>query len=269
MTLATLVLRSLSRAGGVLAGVAGLLVLFNAAIVLQAASIEEAGTFAMLGRMTPEFIQRWIGESLGALGSFAGIVGFSYCHPIIVLMISMVSALVASELVADVEAGRVDLLLARPISRHWMVSRSALMLIVCPAALGLVMVAATTVAVQLWGPAGAEKPSIGMLSLLALNLVAVAWTIGAVAIALSSVVRRRGAALAPAAILAVGFFFVNVLAASWTPAQTLDVFSPFHYYQGPRILAGAFSPARDVLILVTASAALIAVAYWRFAQRDV
>jgi ABC-2 type transport system permease protein len=268
MTLVTLLQRSLARAGGVLAGVAGLLVLFNVAIVLQAASIEEAGTFALLGRMTPEFIQRWIGESIGALGSFAGIVGFSYCHPIIVLMISMVSALVASELVADVEAGRVDLLLAQPVSRHWLVSRSALMLVACPAVLGLVMVAATMAAVQLWAPGGVEQPSIGMLSLLSLNLVAVAWTIGAVAIALSSVVGRRGAALAPAAILAVGFFFVNVLAASWSPARTLDVVSPFHYYQGPRILAGAFNPARDVLVLVAASTALIAVAYWRFAERD-
>jgi len=268
VTLGPLVLRSLARIRGVLLGVAGLLTAFNVAIVLQAASIEETQAFEVMGQMTPEFIQRWSGESFVALGSFAGIVGFGYCHPLIVLMISMVSALVATELAADVEAGRVDLLLARPVSRHFLVSRSTCMLLVCPAALGAVMVAATTTAVELWTPTGAVKPSVRTLSLLALNLVAVAWCVGAFAIALSSIVRRRSAALGPAAILAVGLFFVNVLAASWAPAQAVDLVSPFHYFQGPRILAGAFNPARDVLILMGAASMLVAVAYWRFDARD-
>ena len=268
MTLRPLVLRSLARTRGVLLGVGALLAAFNVAAVLQARSIDETQAFAMMGRMTPEFIQRWIGESFVALGSFAGLVGFGYCHPMIVLMISIVSALVASELVADVETGRVDLLLARPVGRHWLVSRSTLMMVVCPALLGTVMVAATTIAVALWAPAGAVKPSVRTLSMLALNLVAVAWCVGAFAIALSSLVGRRSAALGPAAILAVGLFFVNVLAASWTPAQAVDVLSPFHYFQGARILAGAFSPARDVLILMGAASVLVAVAYWRFAERD-
>jgi ABC-2 type transport system permease protein len=266
--LAALVLRSFARGRWLLAGVAVLVVAFEVAIVLQAASAEESQAFQLMGRLTPAFIQRWMGESFVALGSYAGIIGFGYFHPTIVLIVALVGAFLASELAADVEAGHVDLLLSRPVARHRLVTRSTLLLVLGPAVLAVAMLSATATSVALFTPRGATKPSPVIIGLMATNMLAVACCVGSLSLALASFVRRRAAAFGSVAILAAALYLVNVLAASWEPARIPDLISPFHYFQGARILAGAFSPARDVLILVGASSVLVAVAYWRFKARD-
>jgi hypothetical protein len=266
--LAALIGRSLARTRGVLIGVAVLLAAFQVALVLQAASYQENQTFEALGRMVPGFIQRWLGEGMFVLGSFGGIVSFGYFHPVVVLLIAMVTAYLASDPAADVEEGYVDLLLTRPVRRHWLVTRSTALLVACPASLALLMVVATWTMAFLVAPPSARWPSLPTTLALAAHLVAVAWCFGALSLVLSSGARRRASGLAPTAIAAVALYFVNVLAASWAPARILDVVSPFHYYQGTRILAGLTDPVRDLLILTTAASLLVAMSYWRFAGRD-
>jgi ABC-2 type transport system permease protein len=241
---------------------------FQVALVMQAASYEQAQAFETLGRLMPAFMQRWMGDSMVALASFRGVVAFGYFHPMIVLVHSMVGAFIASELAGDVEAGHVDLLLARPVPRRWLVTRSVLLLAVCPAALATLMMAATFTAIPLFAPAGAARPSFTMILTLAVLIVAVAACFGALSLALASFVRRRSAAFGPTAMVAVGLYFTNVLAASWRPAQWVDVLSPFHYFQGARIVAGLADPTHDLFVLVSMAAALVAVAYWRFSIRD-
>lgn len=268
LTLAALVGRSLTRMRGVLIGVAGLLSAFQVALVLQAASYDSQGMFETLGRMTPAFIQRWLGDNIAALASFGGIVAFGYFHPVVVLLATMVSAFVASDPAADVESGHVDLLLSRPVARHWLVTRSALLSLGCPLMLAAMMLISTWTAVALVAPPTARGPSPATLILLAAHLVAVAWCFGTLSLALASGARRRAAAFVPAAIAAVGLFFVNLLAASWKPARVVDLLSPFHYYPGTEIVAGLSSPARDLFFLGSTAALLIGVSYWRFRTRD-
>jgi ABC-type transport system involved in multi-copper enzyme maturation permease subunit len=266
---AALLLRSVARARGVLAGVAALLAAFQVALVLQARSFADEGAFEALGRMVPAFVQRWLGEGLVALGSFHGMVAFGYFHPVVVLLVSIVTAFLASDPAADVEERYVDLLLARPVARHWLVTRSAVLLVGCPAALALVMMSASWVTLLASGTPAARWPAPGTVLTLAAHLVLVAACVGALSLALSSAARRRTAGFAPAAIATVACYFVNVLAASWWPARALDRFSPFHYYQGAKILAGLADPFRDLAILGAATTALVACGYWRFSSRDV
>jgi hypothetical protein len=260
--------RSVMRVRGILLGVAGLLAAFQVALVLQAASFEQNQMFETVGRMTPAFIQRWLGGNIAALASFGGIVGFGYFHPVVMLLAAMVAAFVASDPAADVEAGYVDLLLSRPVARHWLVTRSALLSLGCPLALAALMLVSTWTAVALVAPPGARGPSAVTLVLLALHLVAVAWCFGALSLAFAGGARRRAAAFVPAAIGAVGLFFVNLLAASWAPARAVDLISPFHYYPGAEIVAGVSNPARDLFVLGSTAALLTSVAYWRFRTRD-
>jgi ABC-2 type transport system permease protein len=267
--LAALVGRSVARTRGVLIGVAVLLAVFQVALVLQAASYEENQTFEALGRMVPGFIQRWLGEGMFALGSFGGIVSFGYFHPVVVLLVSMVTAFLASDAAADVEEGYVDLLLARPVARHWIVTRSTALLVACPASLALLMLIATWTMASVTAPPSARWPSLPTTLTLAAHLVAVAWCFGALSLVLSTGARRRASAFAPTAIAAVALYFVNVLAASWAPARIVDVVSPFHYFQGTRILAGLTDPSRDLVTLGAAASVLVAISYWRFSARDV
>lgn len=260
--------RSLARVRGVLVGVAALLSAFQVALVLQAAAYDQQQMFETLGRMMPGFVQRWLGDNIVALASFGGIVAFGYFHPIVVLTVALVAAFVASEPAADVEAGHVDLLLSRPVARHWLVTRSAMLSLACPLVLAALMMVSTWITVTLVSPPSARGPSPATILTLAAHLVAVAWCFGALSLALAGVARRRGTAFAPAAIAAAALYFINLLAASWEPARVAAVLSPFHYYQGTEIVAGLTNPARDLVLLGSTAAALVGVSYWRFGARD-
>jgi hypothetical protein len=268
MMLAALIGRSVARARGVLVGVAVLLAGFQVALVLQAASLHEEQAFAAAGRLIPAFVQRWLGETMFALGSFGGVVSFGYFHPVIVLVFAMVTAFIASDPAADVEEGYVDLLLARPVPRRAIVTRSAVLLAACPAGLATLMMITTWTMTALVAPPSAQWPSLPTILTLSAHLVLVAWCFGAFSLALAVGARRRASAFAPAAIAAVALYLVNVLAASWSPARTLDLLSPFHYYQGTRVLAGMTSPGRDLLVLASSAAVLVAFSYSRFTTRD-
>jgi ABC-type transport system involved in multi-copper enzyme maturation permease subunit len=266
--LVPLVGRSVARVRGVLFGVAALLAAFQVALVLQAASYEQQQMYETLARMTPGFVQRWLGENIVSLASFGGIVAFGYFHPVVVLMTALLAAFVASEPAADVEDGQVDLLLSRPVARHWLVTRSAALSLASALLIVGVMMTSTFTAVALFSPPGARGPSPAVVFLLSAHLAAVAWWFGAFSLALAGVARRRMAAFAPAAIAAAALYFVNLLAASWKPARIAAVLSPFHYYEGTQIIAGVTNPSRDLLLLLSTAIVLVGLSYWRFRTRD-
>lgn len=264
-----LVGRSIARMRGVLIGTACLVSLFQIVIVLQAASIDETQRFEALGQMMPAFLQRWLGEAITSFASFGGLVTVGYFHPVIVLMVAMVAAYAATEIAGDSESGHADLLLSRPVARSSVVTRSVVVLLASPLALAALMLAATWIGVAMFAPPAARPPSAATLVNLAAHLVAVAWCFGALALALASVMRRRSSALVPAAIAAVSLYLNNVVAASWAPARSVDVLSPFHYFEGPAVLAGLADSSRDFLVLGVATGGLLAIAYWRYGARDV
>jgi ABC-type transport system involved in multi-copper enzyme maturation permease subunit len=266
--LRALIVRSVAHTRGVLIGVAALLAAFQVALVFQAASFDEQQAFDVLARMVPGFVQRWMGDTMFTLASFSGVIAFGYFHPVVVLVVSMATAFLASDPAADVEAGYMDLLLARPVARHWIVTRSAVLMVLCPTVLVVLMMISTWTTMALVAPGSASGPSLPTILTLSAHLVAVAWCFGALSLALATAARRRGSAFAPAAIAAVALYLVNVLAASWAPARAADILSPFHYYQGSRILAGLADTSRDLLVLGSAGAVLVALSYWRFATRD-
>ena len=268
MILFPLIGRSVTRVRGIFLGVAALLSAFQVALVLQAASFDEQQMFETLGRMTPGFIQRWLGENITALASFGGIVAFGYFHPVVVLITALLAAFVASEPAADIEDGHVDLLLSRPIARHWLLTRSAVLSLASPVMLAAMMLTSTWTAVALFSPASARGPSAVTLLMLAVHLVAVAWWFGALSLALAGMARRRVAAFVPAAIAAAALYFVNVLAASWRPARAAAVLSPFSYYQGTEIVAGLSNPTRDLFLLGSSAIIMVGLSYWRFRVRD-
>jgi hypothetical protein len=264
-----LVSRSLGRLIGLFAGLALVLAGLQVVIVLVAASQEEARSFDLMMRLAPAFVQRQFGSTLPAFLSFGGLVTFGYFHPVVVLMIAVFAAFVASELVADVEGGHVDLLLARPVARHWLVTRSLALLVCCPVVLVVLMLSTTWLALAAFAPEGARWPPAASIVSLAIHLVAIAWCFGAVGLSLSAMVQRRMNAVGPAGISAVSLYLLDLLGGSWPPLRTASVISPFHYYQGAAVLSGTASSGRDLVILVSMTLALTALAYWRFSARDV
>lgn len=268
MFLLALVQRSIGRVVGLLAGLAAVLAGLQWILVLVAAQQEQSQSFDLIAKLAPAFVQRQFGSMMPAFLSFGGLITFGYFHPVVVLMVAVFAAFIGSELVADVEGGQVDLLLARPLARHWLVTRSLLLVLLGPVALVVIMMISSRIALGVFAPEGAEWPSTRSIALMAAHLVAIAWCFGTLGLAAASMVKRRLSAMGPAAIGAVSLYLLELLAGAWPPIAPTAVLSPFHYYQGVAVLAGTANSARDFLVLGSMSAASAAVAYWRFNARD-
>ena len=191
MFLAALIRRSVGRVGGLLAGVALVLAGLQWVLVLVAAQQERSQSFDLIAQLAPAFVQRQFGATLPAFLSFGGLITFGYFHPVVVLMVAVLAAFVGSELAADVEGGQVDLLLSRPLARHWLVTRSLLLVVLGPLALVVIMMTSSRVALGVFAPEGAQWPSARSIASMAAHLVAIAWCFGTLGLALASMATRR------------------------------------------------------------------------------
>jgi putative exporter of polyketide antibiotics len=203
----------------------------------------------------------------GIFSSFGTMVAFGYFHPVVITVFVGVAIVVGSEPAVDVESRVVDLVLARPIRRGHLVTRSVLMLALVTTSLGLLMVASSWLSLRMVGPRGVL--SAGVLFRLALNLAAVAWVVGALALAAAAFVRRRSTAAGSVAIIALALYLVNFLADVLPRVRPYAPLSPFHYYQPLGIVTGMGTRwGSDVRLLVIVAALLTAAAFVAFSRRD-
>ena len=268
MTFKALLTRSLAGAARVAAGIFTVLVGFQLVLVAVAASYEEAHSFERMVQFVPGVFQRSLGGTLSAFATFKGLVTMGYFHPLVVITVTQFAIYLASEPAGEVENRLLDLLLARPLARHWIVTRSLALMTLGLVTLTLCMALATRTGLALWGPAGVEWPSGTTLLHLGANLVAVAWCFGAAALAVAAHVQRRASAMAAVGVSAVLLYFIDFIAIWWQPARLPAFLSPFHYYAGLDILSKSAAPWGDVALLAGAGTLFAALAYRGFARRD-
>jgi hypothetical protein len=262
----TLIGRSLGRSRGLFAAVALLLAGFQAALVATAASFEEGPGFERLIGLAPAFMQEGLGP---ALTSFGGLASLSFYEPLLVLLIVEFAIYLAAEPAGDVESGLVDLLLARPVPRHYLVTRSLVMATGASIALPLVMAATLWICLVSFAPATAAWPSARIVWSLIAHLTAVTWCFTGAGLAAAAWARRRSTAHAGVGLSAVAMYLMDFVGDAWSSAAWLAYLSPFHAFHGARILAGTSEPARDLSVLILLGAMGVAAAYWQFARRDV
>jgi hypothetical protein len=261
----TLVARSLRRIGGLLAALFGLVAVFQLVLIAVASSYADASTFERLAQLTPAFMQQAFGP---ALMSFGGMAMLGYFHPVAVMVVVQCAIYLATEPAADVEFGLVDLVLAKPLPRHQIVTRSLLVMTIGAAGLPVAMGLGTWLGLSTLAPAGAAWPAPRLVLTLMIHLIAVAWCFGAIALAMAAWARRRGAAQGPVALAAVALYLLDLVGASWRAAEPYARLSPFHYYQGTAILTGRADSVLDLSVLGSIAVVAIAVAYWQFRRRD-
>jgi ABC-type transport system involved in multi-copper enzyme maturation permease subunit len=265
---ATLVRRSVVQSLYVLVPCFALLAGFQLIIVAQAASIESTRSFERMAELIPAFLQRGLGSRAMLLASFKGTVTFGYFHPVIAIMVSVLAIYMASEPAYDVESGRVDLLLARSIPRHQLITRSLILSMGVTLGAALAMALGTWIGLHAFASAASNWPAPRIIGLLLLHLVSIGWCFGGLALAVAAGARRWSAAFASVALGAVALYLVEVLGIGWAPARTIAWSSPFHYYPALPIVAGDAVGLTNAAGLVIAAGVLAAVAYWRFNRRD-
>ncbi len=266
--LAVLAWRSLVQARYVLLASLFLLAAFQMILVGQASALEEAHSFGRMAEFVPAFLQRGLGSQSMLLVSFKGTVALGYFHPVVAILVSVLAIYFATEPAHEVEAGLVDLVLARAVPRRVIVTRS--LLLSAGAILAAVTLMAMGTRLGLWAFASPEfdPPSSAAAARMLLHLAAVAACFAAFALVVSTGAKRWSTSFTSAAIAAVVLYFIDFIALGWPPLRTIAWISPFHYYPALSILSGTAPAFRNLAILSSAAAVLAALAYMRFDRRD-
>lgn len=260
--------RSTTQARVVLAGTLLLLLVFQILIIGQAAEIQRANSFASMANLLPGFLQRGLGSKAMLLASFKGTVAFGYFHPIVCMLVSVLAIYLATEVAHEVEAGLVDLELARAVPRHRLVTRSLVLAHAAAASALALMALGTVLGVRLFAAGDLDLPSPAMRARLLFNHFAVASCFASFALLIAARSRRWSSAFTAAALSAVVMYNVDFIALGWKPMESIAWISPFHYFPALSVLAGEAPNGRNLSILFATSAILAASAYWQFQRRD-
>lgn len=237
-------------------------------IIAQAVEIQRANMFGSVANLLPGFVQRGLGSKAMLLATFKGTVSFGYFHPVVCMTVAVLAMYPATEIAHEVEAGLVDLELARAVPRHRLVTRSLLVAHAVAAIVLCVMAAGTAIGLRVFDAAQLDAPAADLRARLLFNQFAVASCFVGFALFAASRSRRWSTAFAIAALSAVVMYNVDFIALGWRPMESVAWLSPFHYFPALSIITGDASTAQDVAILFGASAAFSAAAYWQFERRD-
>ncbi len=266
--LLTLARHSVSRSRILIVVLAAVLAVFELLLVVAADTLQQSGSFGSLAALVPPFMRQVFGDSLIAFMSFAGVVCFGFFHPMVIAALAAFVIAIATEPVAEVETRFLDVVLARPLARWAVVGRSALLVVVLPAAVLATMMASTAVGVHVLTPKTTAVPAMRLILALATNLWALLICIGGIALAVAAATRRRATAAGVVGLAALALFFGDYLARVWKPAASVAWLSPFHYYDAMAMIMGRPLPRGDVGVLLASGLAGIAVAFLVFERRD-
>ncbi len=268
-SIAVLTRHSLRRARVLILITAVLLGAFQVLFALGASALEGTGTFNQLAAFVPAFFRQALGPSFLAVLSFQGMISFGYFHPfVIAALVGLVIAL-STEPAGEIEAGFADLILARPVARYAIVSRTIAVLAAAIAGILGSMLTGTWLGLVLFAPRKTAWPSPALILSLAGNLAALIFCWGSLALAVASGGRRRSVAGGITGVAALALYLLDYLSRIWPPGQRVAWLSPFRYYESWTLLTGQPLPPQHIAVLLGTAAAAIVLAYVIFSRRDV
>ena len=171
----------------------------------------------------------------------------------------------ARAVAGDEEDGRLELILAQPVSRTRLaLSRYAALLV---ALVGIVTLLGLAL-LALRGPVGLDGVSAGGLGAVSVRLGLFGAFFGALAFAAGAATGRRGTALGVGAAVAVAGYVANAVLPQVAALRWAQELSPFHWYLGDDPLANGLGGSGGWL-LGGGAVALVALGVWAFRRRDV
>lgn len=264
-----LLMNSLNRMKTLFLVMGVLLCGFQVLLILVARSIQRSNAFEQIATLIPDFIRQLMGPSFVGLMSFSGVVCIGYFHLAVMGALIGLAIAVATEPAAEIETRFLDLILARPIARHWIVTRSLLLLVLAILFLVAMMMLGTFAGLRTLGPSDAAWPSRALIGSLALNLGILVFCWGGVTLAVTSISRRRSVAGSITGFLALATFLLDYVARAWEPAEAVAWLSPFRYYSPLALILGDSIPQRNIWVLGGIAVAGTVMAYMSFARRDI
>lgn len=238
---------------------------------LGAAALMYTASYAMFDVSTLDNLTEYMDVALiEAFGweDFASPSGYlgSTVFGLVVPVLAMIFAIGAGArfIAGDEEDGILELTVTYPISRtSFVLQRAGALALEC---LLLATVVFIVVSVML-GPIGLEV-SVGNVALACVQLFLLALVMGTFALAVGSVMGRRGMVIGIAAALAAFAFFADNIVQQVEGLEWIKNLSFFHFYGGPSVLSEGLVVG-DTIILVASSIVFVAVAAFMFDRRDI
>jgi ABC-2 type transport system permease protein len=246
-----------------------LLAVFQVFLIVVAGSLQRSGSFEQLGNLLPSFARQLLGPSLISFMSFSGIVSLGYFHVAVIGSLVGLSIALGTIPASEIEAGFIDLLLSRPVARHWIITRTFVVMLICTIGVIGMMLLGTWAGLNALADRQAGWPAAGLILSLAANLGLLMFCWNGVAVAIGSASRRRSVAGGIAGLLALTMFLLDYVARAWPPAERLAWLSPFRYYSPFELLLGDGLSIRNLLVLAATAIAGFAIAYLIFSRRDI
>ncbi len=219
-----------------------------------------------------EFIQRFIralaGDDLLGDMSPTSIASFGLVHPLVLALSWTLILTWGSRVIAgEIERGTADLLLTLPVSRSSLYVSASTVLLLCAALMSTVPVVGLSLGLwlkPLWEPVDFPRLWIVAANLFTLNVA-----IGCMALAVSSLVSRRGLAVGITLAALLTSFFINVLAQFWAFAENISFIGLLHYYRPLPIVRTGQWPLGAMLALAGFAAIFWLAGLWHFRRRDI
>lgn len=264
-----LLAHSLKRVRTLVIAMGVLLAVFQVFLILVARSVQQSNTFEQIGALIPPFLRGLLGPSFAAFMSFSGIVCLGYFHVAVMGSLIGLAIALATTPTSEMETGFMDLILARPLARHWIITRSIIVVMICTVALLVMLMMGTWVGLNALAPKDIAWPAPDLIVSLVVNLGLLMLCWSGVAMAIGAAARRRSVAGAMTGLLALGTFLLDYVARAWQPAESIAWLSPFRYYSPFDLLIGKSLPAKNLLVLAGIAVATFALAYVLFSRRDI
>jgi ABC-2 type transport system permease protein len=242
----------------------GLLGMYVAIIVQDADILKQYAELAK--NFPPALLQMFGMNDVATLATPEGFISFGF-YGYTLLVLAVYAVMAGMSVTANEEDdGILDVVLALPIPRWRVVierffAYALIAILIVVVAFGGLWVGILSSPLEI----NVTRMMEGSINMIPSFLLMIAFTmfVGAVA-------RRKGTALAAAAIFIVGSYFINFLgaSASGSLADTLQAVSFFSYYNSEDVLLNGLNIGNMVLLLGV-TAALVVGTVWSFNRRDV
>jgi ABC-2 type transport system permease protein len=259
---------SLKRLRLLLCATGLLLAVVQALRVRIAAQIQEAGNFSALAALLPPSVREIFGTALGSIMTFPGIVCGVYFDTGFVIALLALAIALATVPASEIETGFADLILARPMARHWLITRTIALVLFSLLCMLLMIVAGTWAGLEIFAPPDAPWPTARQTASLALTLAMLLLSWSGVALAFGAAY-RRGVASAVTSLLAFVAMVVDWARRAWPTLDSIAWLSPFHYFSPYGLVAGEPLQGENLLVLGAIAATGYTVAYFIISQRDI
>ncbi|THF68348.1 ABC transporter permease [Deinococcus sp. Arct2-2] len=225
--------------------------------------VRDSPDLAQFVERLPEALRQTFGaQDLVSPGGYAWARLFSLLLPITLVIYSIRAGTRA--VAGDEEQGRLEVLLAQPITRTELLAARTASLAANLLVLGVGIFTVTALGARL-----VQADLDGARLLLATaQVILLAWALGAVALALGTATGRPGLASGLAFALTLGAYLIHSLSPQVPALQPWRVVSPFWYAVGQSPFAGP-PDARGVGVLLLVGVVAVLLATPAFLRRDI